>query len=222
MTTVPNVTLNNGVEMPILGFGVYQIPPDDTEAAVADGARGRLPPPRHRRRLRQRGGGRPGRRQQRHPPRRAVRHDEAVDPGARRGQRHAAPSSSRCERLGLDHVDLYLIHQPLRRLLQLLAGHGAAATPTAWPGRSACRTSTRTGSSTSSRTTRSPRRSTRSRPTRSSSATRTRRSCAPAACRSSPGARSPRAATTCSPTRLLSRDRRRPRQVRRARSCSAG
>jgi hypothetical protein len=30
------VTLNNGVEMPILGFGVYQIPPDDTERAVAD------------------------------------------------------------------------------------------------------------------------------------------------------------------------------------------
>lgn len=35
-TTVPNVTLNNGVEMPILGFGVYQIPPDDTERAVSE------------------------------------------------------------------------------------------------------------------------------------------------------------------------------------------
>jgi 2,5-diketo-D-gluconate reductase A len=34
-TTVPNVTLNNGVEMPILGFGVFQIPPEDTEQAVA-------------------------------------------------------------------------------------------------------------------------------------------------------------------------------------------
>ena len=32
---VPNITLNNGVEVPILGFGVYQIPPEDTEAAVA-------------------------------------------------------------------------------------------------------------------------------------------------------------------------------------------
>ena len=30
------VTLNNGVEMPILGFGVYQIPPGQTEQAVAD------------------------------------------------------------------------------------------------------------------------------------------------------------------------------------------
>ncbi|MEV4033932.1 aldo/keto reductase [Streptomyces umbrinus] len=29
-----NVTLNNGVEMPILGFGVYQIPPEQTEEAV--------------------------------------------------------------------------------------------------------------------------------------------------------------------------------------------
>ncbi|MFC7266092.1 aldo/keto reductase [Streptomyces lutosisoli] len=31
-----NVTLNNGVEMPILGFGVYQIPPEQTEQAVSD------------------------------------------------------------------------------------------------------------------------------------------------------------------------------------------
>lgn len=28
------VTLNNGVEMPILGFGVYQVPPEETEEAV--------------------------------------------------------------------------------------------------------------------------------------------------------------------------------------------
>jgi 2,5-diketo-D-gluconate reductase A len=33
---VPTVTLNNGVEMPILGFGVFQIPADQTEQAVAD------------------------------------------------------------------------------------------------------------------------------------------------------------------------------------------
>ncbi len=30
------VTLNNGVEMPILGFGVYQIPAEDTERAVSE------------------------------------------------------------------------------------------------------------------------------------------------------------------------------------------
>jgi len=34
--SVPNVTLNNGVEMPILGFGVFQIPDDQTEQAVLD------------------------------------------------------------------------------------------------------------------------------------------------------------------------------------------
>ena len=34
--TTPSVTLNNGVEMPILGFGVYQIPAEDTERAVSD------------------------------------------------------------------------------------------------------------------------------------------------------------------------------------------
>ena len=29
-----NITLNNGVEIPILGFGVYQIAPKDTKSAV--------------------------------------------------------------------------------------------------------------------------------------------------------------------------------------------
>jgi len=33
---VPSVTLNNGVQMPQLGFGVYQIPADQTEQAVTD------------------------------------------------------------------------------------------------------------------------------------------------------------------------------------------
>jgi 2,5-diketo-D-gluconate reductase A len=31
-----HVTLNNGVQMPILGFGVFQIPPEDTERTVAE------------------------------------------------------------------------------------------------------------------------------------------------------------------------------------------
>ena len=30
------VTLNNGVQIPILGFGVFQIPPDQTEQAATD------------------------------------------------------------------------------------------------------------------------------------------------------------------------------------------
>lgn len=37
MTTVPNVTLNHGVEMPILGFGVFQVPdPAECERSVRD------------------------------------------------------------------------------------------------------------------------------------------------------------------------------------------
>ena len=34
MATVPSLTLNNGVEIPQLGFGVYQIPPEDTAEAT--------------------------------------------------------------------------------------------------------------------------------------------------------------------------------------------
>lgn len=35
--TVPNVTLNNGVEMPQLGFGVFQVPdPEECERSVVD------------------------------------------------------------------------------------------------------------------------------------------------------------------------------------------
>ena len=34
--TIPTVKLNNGVEMPVLGFGVFQIPPEQTEQAVLD------------------------------------------------------------------------------------------------------------------------------------------------------------------------------------------
>ena len=33
---IPTVRLNNGVEMPVLGFGVFQIPAEQTEQAVAD------------------------------------------------------------------------------------------------------------------------------------------------------------------------------------------
>ena len=34
MTAVPNITLNNGVEIPQLGFGVFQIEPDETKDAT--------------------------------------------------------------------------------------------------------------------------------------------------------------------------------------------
>ncbi|MFB7914324.1 aldo/keto reductase [Streptomyces sp. NPDC056061] len=35
MTKVPSITLNNGVEMPQLGFGVWQVPDDEAAKAVA-------------------------------------------------------------------------------------------------------------------------------------------------------------------------------------------
>ncbi|MET0425327.1 MAG: aldo/keto reductase [Actinoplanes sp.] len=34
MSTVPNLTLNNGVNIPAVGFGVFQTPPDETRSAV--------------------------------------------------------------------------------------------------------------------------------------------------------------------------------------------
>jgi 2,5-diketo-D-gluconate reductase A len=37
--TVPTITLNNGVTMPALGFGVFQTPPDETKIAVAEALR---------------------------------------------------------------------------------------------------------------------------------------------------------------------------------------
>jgi 2,5-diketo-D-gluconate reductase A len=34
--SISTVTLNNGVEMPLLGFGVFQVPPEETEQVVTD------------------------------------------------------------------------------------------------------------------------------------------------------------------------------------------
>ena len=34
MTSVPNIALNNGIEIPQLGFGVYQVRPQDTKEAT--------------------------------------------------------------------------------------------------------------------------------------------------------------------------------------------
>ncbi|MFI1103859.1 aldo/keto reductase [Streptomyces melanogenes] len=105
------VTLNNGVEMPILGFGVYQIPAEQTEQAVSDALAAGY------RSLDTAA---------------AYRNEEAVgraikssgipredlfvttkvwvsDAGEDKAKR-AFDASLR--RLGLDHLDLYLIHQP--------------------------------------------------------------------------------------------------------------
>ena len=36
MTSVPTITLNDGVEIPQLGFGVFQVPPEDTKKATLE------------------------------------------------------------------------------------------------------------------------------------------------------------------------------------------
>jgi 2,5-diketo-D-gluconate reductase A len=107
----PTMTLNNGVAMPVLGFGVYQIPAEQTEQAVTDALAAGY------RSLDTAA---------------AYQNEEAVgraiagsgiprselfvttklwvqDPGEENAERAFAAS---LERLGLDYVDLYLIHQP--------------------------------------------------------------------------------------------------------------
>ncbi|NUU22522.1 MAG: aldo/keto reductase [Streptomycetaceae bacterium] len=39
VSTVPSITLNNGVAVPQIGFGVWQVPPGETEVAVATALR---------------------------------------------------------------------------------------------------------------------------------------------------------------------------------------
>ena len=54
----PTLTLNKGVEMPALGFGVFQTPPAETVAAVEAGDPRGLPANRYRGRLSERARGR--------------------------------------------------------------------------------------------------------------------------------------------------------------------
>jgi 2,5-diketo-D-gluconate reductase A len=108
---VPNVTLNNGVEMPVLGFGVYQVPAEQTEHAVLDALEAGY-------RLldtaesygNEEGVGRAIGQS-------GITREELfittklwIHSGEEAAKRAFADS---LERLGLDYVDLYLIHQPL-------------------------------------------------------------------------------------------------------------
>lgn len=111
MTTVPTLTLNDGAEIPILGFGVYQVPPEDTERVVADalevGYRHLDTAAAYRN---EEGLGRAVAAS-------GIPRDELFvttklwihEPGEANARRALEQS---LERLGLDHVDLYLIHQP--------------------------------------------------------------------------------------------------------------
>src|SRR3954454_9685641 len=109
--STPTVTLNNGVQMPILGFGVYQIPAEETEKAVSDALAAGY---RHIDTAA------------------AYANEDAVGraiaaSGIPReelfvttklwiqasGENTKRAFDASLQRLGLDYVDLYLIHQPL-------------------------------------------------------------------------------------------------------------
>ena len=110
-TAVPQLTLNNGVEIAVLGFGVYQIPPDETERAVSDALAAGY---RHIDTAA------------------AYQNEEAVGRAIRASGiareelfvttklwiQDAGEANARrafelsLQRLGLDYLDLYLIHQP--------------------------------------------------------------------------------------------------------------
>ncbi|MER5377581.1 aldo/keto reductase [Streptomyces sp. NPDC002553] len=107
-----SVTLGNGVEMPILGFGVYQIPPERTEQAVTDAlAAGYRSLDTAAAYQNEEAVGRAVRRS-------GVPREELFvttklwiqDAPAEENTRRAFSVS--LDKLGLDHVDLYLIHQP--------------------------------------------------------------------------------------------------------------
>lgn len=131
MTSVPNVTLNNGSAMPQLGFGVFQVPDDETTAAVAAALEaGYRSIDTAAAYGNERGVGR-----------------AVADSGVPREElflttklwnddhghdRAAAAFDASLDKLGLGHVDLYLIHWPLpardlyvetyRALEEILAG----------------------------------------------------------------------------------------------------
>jgi 2,5-diketo-D-gluconate reductase A len=109
-TTIPTVTLNNGVRIPQLGFGVFQVPPEDTQRIVEDALEAGY----------------------RHIDTAAAYRNEAGVGAAiaasgipreeiflttklRNGEQGQALNAFRDSReaLGVDYVDLYLIHWPV-------------------------------------------------------------------------------------------------------------
>ncbi|CAL9675472.1 putative oxidoreductase_MSMEI_2347 (plasmid) [Streptomyces sp. enrichment culture] len=108
---IPHVTLNNGVQMPLLGFGVFQVPDDQTQKAVEDALEAGY-------RLidtaaayeNERAVGRAIAAS-------GIPRDELfvttklwIQDYGQDSAKHAFDRS--LDRLGLDHLDLYLIHQP--------------------------------------------------------------------------------------------------------------
>jgi 2,5-diketo-D-gluconate reductase A len=109
---IPRITLNNGVEMPILGFGVYQIPAGQTEQAGTDAlAAGYRSLDTAAAYGNEEAVGRAIQES-------AIARSELFvttklwvqDPGEENAKSAFEMS---LQRLGLDYLDLYLIHQPL-------------------------------------------------------------------------------------------------------------
>ena len=110
-TPIPQVTLNNGVQMPQIGFGVFQVPADATERVVTDALAAGY---RHLDTAavygNEEGVGRAIKAS-------GLTRDELfittklwVHDGGEKGTKAAFDAS--LQRLGLDRLDLYLIHQP--------------------------------------------------------------------------------------------------------------
>lgn len=109
---IPTTSLSNGVEMPVLGFGVFQIPPEQTEQAVSDAlGTGYRSIDTARSYMNEKAVGRAIATA-------GVSRDELFittklwieDQGEEKAKRAFEASLAR---LQLDYVDLYLIHQPL-------------------------------------------------------------------------------------------------------------
>ncbi|WP_019890518.1 aldo/keto reductase [Streptomyces purpureus] len=112
MTKVPSITLNNGVTMPQLGFGVWQIPDDEAERAVTTALEaGYRSIDTAAAYGNERGTGRAVTgsgipRDELFVTTKLWNNDHGFDPALR-------AFDASLDRLGLDHVDLYLIHWPV-------------------------------------------------------------------------------------------------------------
>jgi 2,5-diketo-D-gluconate reductase A len=111
MPQVPNTRLSNGVEIPQFGFGVFQIPPDETAVAVRtafdagyrhiDTAQGYRNEEGVGQAIRESG-----------LPRDEVFVTTKLDNGRHGYEEATSALDESLQRLGLDHVDLFLIHWP--------------------------------------------------------------------------------------------------------------
>ena len=147
LTGVPNITLNNGVEIPQLGFGVFQIEPEKTKdatlAALEVGYR-HIDTAEMYGNEKEVGEARPRLRAST-----AARSSSPASSttASTRTTTRCAPSTRRWRTSTSSYLDLFLVHWPLpgrRRLRRDLAGDGEDLRVAAGSRRSASRTSSRT------------------------------------------------------------------------------